>query len=548
MKRVYDYLQGIPSIILILYVQLIVSADIFLSDNTDKVKTWLYILVLIGAVIVCPALIRLFRSFSVRYQAILSTKRKKTIWFIAFFLVSAAVFGLYYIADYPGAFSADSITQYNQVMTGDYNDWHPVLHTLIGFKFPLTVTGGWAGSIVLFQLIAFSAAAAYAAYTILRHSNIPYAVISLIFILISPATAVMSLYPWKDIPFAITALLAVSYAVNTYFTGGEWIKKRSHIIAVVTVLVLATVFRHNAVLFTLPMLIAMLLYHKRRAALIIAACFAAAIILIEGPLYALLNVTRPEDRQEEMLGVPVSVIGAVAARNPNALDDDIKEFIYSVAPAESWQNSIIGNFNTVKFLPGTDYHKISEAGAPKVIGYMFRCFIKSPREAFTGLIAATDMVYTVTGDDSYWSDVTPTIISNDYDITYHGDPTAKSIVSFTSSRLNTFLKWIFWYVGAMNLLMITAALSKLRFNVKSEWKRILPVLSMLLYNFGTMLLLSGDDFRLFYYTFPVTPVLLLLVMRESKKAPVAKADGSSPSEPAEVVFDDLPVKDAQVES
>ena len=523
MKKVFRYLQGIPGIILILYVQFIIDTDVYLSEFPDKAKTWLYILVFVVSLIVCPALIRLFRRFSVRYKAVLTTKRRKTVWFCVFLLVSAAVFGLYYAANYPGAFSADSFTQYQQTLTNQYDNWHPVFHTLLGFKLPLTLTGGWIGSIVLFQLIIFSIAAAYAAYTILRHSNIPYAVLSLTFILISPATTAMSLYPWKDIPFAITTLLAAAYAANTYFTKGEWLKKRSHIAAVVTVLVLATVFRHNALLFTIPMLIAMLLYLKRRTVIVTAVCFAAAIILIEGPLYAILNVSQPGDRQEEMLGVPVSVIGTVAAKNPGALDDDIKAFIYSVAPAESWTNGyVIGNFNTVKFRAGTNYHKIEEAGAPKVISYMFRCFAKSPKEAFAGFIAATDMVYTISGDDSHWSDVTPGIVGNNYNVTYHGNPTARNIVSFVSSRLNTFMKWIFWYIGAMNLLLITAALARLKFNQKAEWKRILPVLAMLLYNFGTMLLLSGDDFRLFYYTVLVTPVLLLLVMRE-KVTPSDKA-------------------------
>ena len=518
MKRLYGYLQGWKGILLILYLCFIIGADVFLSDLSDGAKTWLYLLLFAASVIICPALIRLCRRFSLRYKAVLSTRKRKIICFTVFLLLSMAVFGLYYAAFYPGAFSADSFTQYQQAITGKYNNWHPVLHTLLGFTLPLAITGGWVGSIVLFQLIVFSFAAAYAAYTILRHSNIPYAALSLAFILISPATAVMSLYPWKDIPFAIMTLLAVSYAANTYFTKGEWLKKRSHIVAVVAVLVLATVFRHNAILFTLPMLIAMLLYLKRKAILIIAVCFAAAVILIEGPLYAMLHVEQPGDRQTEMLGVPVSVIGAVAARNPSALDAETKQFIYSVAPAQSWTNGyVIGNFNTVKFLPGTDYHKISEAGAPKVIGCMFKCFFRSPKEAFAGLIAATDMVYTVTGDDSYWSDVKPGIVGNEYLVEYRGNRTAKDVISFTSNRLHTFMKWFFWYIGAMNLLLITAALARFKFNQKSEWKRILPVLAMLMYNFGTMLLLSGDDFRLFYYTFLITPVLLLLVLREELK-------------------------------
>ena len=186
MKKVFQYLQGIPGIILILYVQFILSSDIYLSQLTDATKAWLYIIVLIGALILCPALIRLFRRFSIRYKATLTSRRNKIIWFMVFFVISAAVFGFYYAAEYPGAFSADSITQYRQAVTGEYNNWHPVLHTLLGFQLPLTLTGGWAGSVVLFQLILFAFAAAYAAYTILRHSHIPYAVLSLLFILISP--------------------------------------------------------------------------------------------------------------------------------------------------------------------------------------------------------------------------------------------------------------------------------------------------------------------------------------------------------------------------
>ena len=518
MKRVYGYLQGWRGILLILYIFFIIGADVFISDCSDSAKTWLYLLIIAISVIVCPALIRLFRRINLRYKAVLSTRKNKIIWFSAFLLISMAVFGLYFAANYPGAFSADSFTQYKQAITGKYNNWHPVLHTLLGFTLPLAITDGWIGSIVLFQLIAFSFAAAYAAYTILRYSNIPYALLALSFILFSPSTAVVSMYPWKDVPFAITALLAASYAANAWFTKGEWLKKRGHIAAVVIVLVLATVFRHNALLFTLPMLIAMMLYLKKKAAIITAVCFIAAIVLIEGPLYAMLNVEQPGDRQTEMLGVPMAVIGTVAAKNPQALDNDTKAFIYSVAPASSWTDGyVIGNFNTVKFRAGSNYHKISEEGAPKILGYMFRCFVKSPKEAFTGLIAATDMAYTVTGDDKDWSELRPGIISNEYGVTYQYDRNARSIVDFIATRLDRRMKWLFWDVGVINLIVITAALSKLRFRVKAEWKRILPVLSMLMYNFGTMLLLSGEEIRLFFYTFPVMPVLLLLVLREEIK-------------------------------
>lgn len=112
------------------------------------------------------------------------------------------------------------------------------------------------------------------------------------------------------------------------------------------------------------------------------------------------------------------------------------------------------------------------------------------------------------------------------------------------------MKLFFWYVGAMNLLLITAALAGFRFKKKSEWKRILPVLAMLLYNFGTMLLLSGGDFRLFYYAFPITPVLLLLVLREELKTPAADTEEvpSDPKELSDEAFVEAPQVDQAAES
>lgn len=533
MKKAYDYLQRLPGILLILYVQFILDTDIVQSEYSGLVKGCLAVAVLAASVILCPAVIRLFRRISIKYKAVLSSRGKKALWFTVFLLLSAAFFGLYYAATYPGGFSYDSIVQYRQVVTGEYNNWHPVLHTLLFFKLPLMITGGWIGSIVLFQLILFALVASYAAYTVLKYSNIPYALTFLIFILISPATAVMSIFPWKDIPFALMALLAASYAANTYFTKGEWLKKGSHAAAVTMVLVLATIFRHNAVLFTVPMLIAMLLYLKRRAIVIIGICFLASVILIEGPLYALLKVEQPGKRREELLGIPVAVIGGVAAEDPQALDEEMKDFIYDLAPEKYWTNRyIMGYYNTVKFGPETNNERIEEEGVRKIMSYMLRCFVRSPRVSLQALIKSTDMVYTITGDDTYWSDEEPLIYENEFGIVDQGKQTAKDIVSFTSERLYSFLKGIFWYIGTMNLLVIIAALAKLRLRRKADRRRILMVLSMLLYNFGTMLLLSGRDYRFFYYSFLITPVLLLIVMREDTDASAGEAELTAP-DPAE---------------
>ena len=72
-------------------------------------------------------------------------------------------------------------------------------------------------------------------------------------------------------------------------------------------------------------------------------------------------------------------------------------------------------------------------------------------------------------------------------------------------------------------------------------------MAMLMYNFGTMLLLSGDEIRLFYFTFPVTPVLFLLIMREERKTP-AKDSKKAPAISEKVQSDDAPAIDLQTKA
>ena len=531
--RAFIRFGGVKGIFLTLYLWIIFSTDVYLSALEDSVKAGLYILILLGAAVAAPFLLWLIGKLRIRLRSPLDTRLKKCLWLGGFLLIALGISLLRFAAYNPGGFSADSITQYKQAITGEYNNWHPVLHTILGFWLPLTLTGGWVGSIVLFQLLAFSGAVAYACYVILRHSNIPYAVLSLLFIMLNPVTGSVAMFPWKDTPFATAAVLIAAYAANTYFTGGEWLRRsKLNVAAAVTVLVLASVFRHNGLLFTVPMLIALLLYLSRKAAVIMGACFLAAIVLIEGPFYALLNVERPDNRKTEVLGLPMSVIGEVAAKNPDAMSDDMREFVYKVAPEYYWSGYYKDYFNSIKFFPETDYSKVDEEGIFKVLGYMFYSFGHDAKDAVHSLIALTDMVYTVTGDVTWRGETYPGIIKNDYGVTSAYNADCYSLVKFVDGKLDAWFGHIFWYIGTMNLVLIVCVLAKLRFRVKKEWKRILMACSMLAYNFGTMLLLSGEDFRIFFYSFVVTPVLLLIVLRDPPKAADAPAEKAEPAKKA----------------
>ena len=78
----------------------------------------------------------------------------------------------------------------------------------------------------------------------------------------------------------------------------------------------------------------------------------------------------------------------------------------------------------------------------------------------------------------------------------------------------TILKHLFDYLGWINLLCFAFALTKSR-----QKKTLVPmfhVLPLLIYNFGTAILLSGYDWRFFFFSLiAFFPILLLLLAEGS---------------------------------
>ena len=414
-----------------------------------------------------------------------------------------------YITFYPGGFSPDSIDQYRQAVSSSYNDWHPVLHTLFAFTLPLKLSGGWIGSIVFFQVLVFSLAMAYMLYVLAEYGNRKYSVMVMLYMLLNPATLSIVMYPWKDVTFAVFAMLSMTFAVRVYFTGGRWLERTGNIIVFILVLSCATIFRHNAILFTFPLLFAVMLYagKKQKIFLVIGVC--TVLFMIRGVLYPYLDVKKPGSRVVETTCTPMTVIADAVMDSEDKIDNDIKDFLYSVAPREKWKEYYsIGSFNSVKFR-GIDGNPIEEAGHVKIIGMMLRCVREAPFAAVRGFIALTDMVYGIAGRVD-WS-IFPGVIDNDYGIKSSGIHLLQYAYKAYHYMSLVFFKHIFWHTGILMLAVIIFCLAKLDFR---DVKKLCLIMPLFLYNFGTMLFLGGNDFRFFYCTYTVVPLILLLLLRK----------------------------------
>ena len=512
-KMLRGHFGGINSLIVILYVTFVVFAQAFYTSQRSPV---FLVAVGLGVLLVMavagPILLRLLSGLNAHPREKKESILKQVLLRGGFYLIPLAVFAVYFLACYPGGYSADSLNQYMQAIENQYNDWHPVLHTLLAFELPLTLTNGWIGSVVLVQSLCFCAVIGYTCQVIRKHFGMIPAVVTMAWIVMSPLVMLTAMHPWKDVGFAICALLMSAYALQTVASKGKWLCRPVNMLCFVILAAVTSIIRHNGILFTVPLILGVILFLSWKRALALLFCVALLFVTVKGPVYNVLQVEDPGRRQVEMLGLPMAVIGAVATESPELLDEETKTFIYQVTPKEVLEAEYeFGNFNSFKFEPETNLEVIEQYGAAKVVSMMLRCIKAAPKTSFRSILELTGRIFML--KDAYIGYVYPNVSKNDYGIEQSPNMT---LLKLCKVYVNTAIKYatpVFMYLGIQHLILLVALMAKVKLNRRRDWSKVLIVLSVFCYNFGSGLLLSAwaDMFRFFFYTFPLVPVLLLII-------------------------------------
>lgn len=521
-KTISKYYSGYKGIILSLYITAVLSTHYIVSGNLRKIIIST-VITLILSLIVCPPVLNCLSKVNIEKRLKRNNGKKISPLFC---FLPFVILTVQYIAYYPGGFLGDTFTQLTQAKTNVYDDWHPVLHTLLFIKLPLLISGGRIPFIPFFQIIIFSLVIAYTLFVLNKHVNSRAAAIVLIYISINPQTVSLVLFPLKDLAFAIGALLLMDFALEIYFSDGQWMKQIPNIIVFIIIITFTTIFRHNAILFTLPYLIAVSLIISKKRTIIILVSVIVLFVGIKVPFYQAINVQPPAHRQAETLGLPMSVIGAVTAKTPEVLDDETKEFVYSVSPKEVWEECYdYTGYNSVKYQEETDNTVLDNYSIIDVSRMMVKCIEKSPAVAFKELVLLTNNTYSVLNDSIYNLEGDriffnfPHVVDNVFNITTKGMPQLQKINSVYTIGCATILYHVFFSVGTLHLILLIILLIKCKGFNKNSIKKILITLPVIAYNFGTMLLLtaSTDSLRFYYYTFIIFPILFIILIKEPDK-------------------------------
>ena len=427
--------------------------------------------------------------------------------------LSLLLLGCSFLACYPGGVSYDVYNQWVQAQTGLYNGWHPVFHTLLmGLGMRLAGRYPW---VVAMQIVCFGGALAYLMDT-LRAWGVPKALLLIAqgLIVASPLVDSSLMYLWKDNAMTMGAVVLCAYSVNVYFTRGAWLDRPRNAVLTGLALAFTTLVRHNAMFYTVPLLLCLLLcYRARWKRLLLAAGVTALCLgLVTGVVYSALDIIQPENTLEESVGIPMTVLMDARLKNPEALDAETAAFLRELADDELFAAKYReGNYNSIKF----EYprERISRTPPDKLLRMVASAVAGDPRTAFAAVNNVTDLVWDVTGKGEGTESVRNSGDLAEYPfLNTRWNQLGKSLQKLIQIPLGwPPVTWVFRNIGVQQLALLLCALWALY----RSGPRALPLcVPVLLYNLGTMLLLCGNDARFFQFSMVISIPTMFALCRE----------------------------------
>lgn len=429
----------------------------------------------------------------------------------------AVTFGyllLWLIAYYPGGFCVDNIFQLSQAYYGYFDNWHPVLHTWVFFWIPLQIYPHPV-SITLFQILLFCLAVGYLYRVLCRRGSPMWFIIgSWLFLILNCHTMSLMISPLKDSALGIVSLVVFTQLIEIYETQGQWLKKWHHFLVFTVVCFLASGVRHNGILLIAPLYIILFIFQKeaRKPVLFSAALVLFGIWFMNGPIMFWDRICPPSNRQMEVLGMPMTILSSVYMKDRSVLSPEAIRFLDSLTTQEEWNTVFqFGNFNSIKFvssLPLAD--RIEQEGTAAILKYTAEAISRSPIWSTKAFITLTrevwDPLSNVGGYTPYCSD----IVIDGIGIAFEGNQALAQILTVWGETTDSlFLSLFTKNVGMMILIAMFTAVANVG---RGKLGRAFMIFPMLIYDFGTMLLLTGGDFRFFHFSFVIIIPLLYLIL------------------------------------
>ncbi len=293
----------------------------------------------------------------------------------------------YFLYEFPGIMTADSLVQYQQIIGKTaLSNHHPVAHTLLikfFYNIGMHVTNRPEIAIsfyTVFQMIFISLCHAVAVVEVMRIIGAVdrfVLFICALFYALLPFNAVFAVTIWKDVPFAGIAVLLSCQIIEMYRNKEKGIKTMDFCLFA-ALGVLFSLFRSNG-WYVFLVFAPVFIYFFRdylKKALLTAVISIVLVVLVKGPVFDMLKVQGPDFI--ESLSLPLQQVARVLVENGNVSDADlamIDECIDRTYIKELYAPSYADN---IKELFRAGNPKVIEDNKMEYLGLYLRLLVKNP--------------------------------------------------------------------------------------------------------------------------------------------------------------------------
>ena len=311
-------------------------------------------------------------------------------------LPMVAVWGLFLLVFFPGLLTQDTTVQWEQVVTGQYSDAHPIFYALlIG---GLSQVHNSPAVVVLAQILMLSLSLGWGLGELERMGSSRKALWALsVLFAVLPVNILGAIVLRKDIPFSAAILVLSVIFLKIVLSRGDWLNGKWHWLGLGLTLGVITLSRINGLTVSVGSLVIILLFYHRawRRLFAAAGVFALMLMLMFGPIYSLLRVKHVSE-----FG-PVLFLHHIAAHLEAGthLDTSQADYLSSLAPLDSWNYDCCTSNSTVAAIfPGASDQNFNQPvlaqdpGRPAKIA--LELFLRNP---------AVDLRHTLCAGQIVWS-------------------------------------------------------------------------------------------------------------------------------------------------
>lgn len=280
-------------------------------------------------------------------------EKKNTSIFLKTMLCMFLLWLPYFVFYIPGFLTSDSISQIGQIISGKFNNHHPIAHTLlelVPFKLGMAITNNATiatSMITITQMIIMSAIFSYLIkFLYERNINKKILIIIFCYYAILPMNVLYSLSLWKDIIFAgIITLLTIE--LLTMLEKNRLNFKQ--MIRLGTICLLLMLFRHNALYMMFLLVIVLIIVFRKQLKYILPTFIIVFSLyyIINIPLFNSLNIGRSESI--EYIAIPLQQLGRISYKNGKINKEEKQELAKVISVEKMKELYDPQNVDAIKF-------------------------------------------------------------------------------------------------------------------------------------------------------------------------------------------------------